>query len=71
MVAIKDSEKIAIEIETGKSNYLRNIQQNLGTKYSKIVVVGTGKKAFKKIERALAQIGLLGLSRIDLVLATE
>ena len=71
VVAIKDSEKIAIEIETGKSNYMRNIQQNLGTKYSKIVVVATGKKAFEKIERDLAQIGLLGLSRIDLVLATE
>ena len=71
VVATKTSEKIAIEIETGKSNYVRNIQQNLGAKYSKIVVVATGKKAFKKIERDLARIGLLGLSRIDLVLAPQ
>jgi hypothetical protein len=71
VVATKNSEKIAIEIETGKSNYMRNIQQNLGAKYNQIVVVSTDKKAFKKIERDLAQVGLLGLGRIDLVLATE
>ena len=71
VVATKESERITIEIETGKSNYMRNIHQNLGAKYSKIVVVATDKKAFKKIERDLAQIGLLGLSRIELVLASK
>lgn len=33
-VAQKDDEKIAIEIETGKSNFIRNIQQDLVAKYS-------------------------------------
>ena len=61
VVATKNSEKIAIEIETGKSNYMRNIQQNLGAKYDKIVVVATDKKAFTKVELDLAQVGLLGL----------
>lgn len=71
VVATMNSERIAIEIETGKSNYMRNIRQNLAAKYDKIVVVATDKKAFKRIERDLAQVGLLGLDRIDLVLASE
>jgi len=71
VVAKNNSEQIAIEIETGKSNYMRNLQQNLSAKYTKIMVVATDKKAFKKIEQDLAQVGLLGLNRIDLVLVTE
>ena len=71
VVAKKDSEKIAIEIETGKSNYMRNIRQDLAAKYDKIVVVATDKKAFEKVQKDLAQVGLLGLNRIDLVLASE
>jgi hypothetical protein len=56
VVATKNTEKIAIEIETGKSNYKRNIQQNLGPKYDKIVVAATDKKALKKVELDLAQV---------------
>ena len=70
VVATRNSEKIAIEIETGKSNYIRNVQQNLSAGYDKIIVVATDKKAFEKVEQDLAQVGLLGLSRIDLVLAS-
>ena len=69
--ATKHSERIAIEIETGKSNYMRNVQQNLSAGYDKIIVVATDKKAFEKVEQDLAQVGLLGLSRIDLVLASR
>jgi len=70
VVANKDSERIAIEIETGKSNYVRNVQQDLGARYDKIVVVATDKRALAKVERDLARVGLLGLDRIDLVLAS-
>ncbi len=69
VVAKKDGEKIAIEIETGKSNFLRNVQQDLAAKYDKIIAVATNKPAFEKIEKQLVQAGLLISGRIELVLA--
>ncbi len=71
VVARKDGEKVAIEIETGKSNFLKNVQQDLGAKYNKILVVATDKPAFEKIEKKLAQAELLIPGRIDLVLRAE
>ncbi|MFC1764795.1 hypothetical protein ACFL6U_22335 [Planctomycetota bacterium] len=71
VVARKGSERIAIEIETGKSNILRNIQQDLAAKYTQIIVVATDKPAFEKVQRFLAQVGLLGLDRIRIKLAYE
>jgi len=71
VVARKDDEKIAIEIETGKSNFVRNVQQDLATKYNKVLVVTTDKSAFKKIETKLAQASLLIAKRVELVLAAE
>ena len=68
VVARKDSEKIAIEIETGKSNFIRNVQQDLAAKYDKVLVVATDKLAFGKIEKKLAQTGLLIPQRVELVL---
>jgi len=71
VVAKKDGKKIAIEIETGKSNFIRNIQQDLAAKYDKILVVATGKSAFERIEKQLAQTGLLISGRVELLLAAE
>ena len=69
VVAQKDGEKIAIEIETGKSDFVRNIQQDLAAKYNKVLVVATNKSAFKKIEKSLVRFGLLIPNRILLVLS--
>ncbi len=71
VVACKESERIAIEIETGKSDFIRNVKQDLIAKYSKIIVVSTNKSAFEKIEKQLAQAGLLIAGRVELVLARE
>jgi len=71
IVAQKDSERIAIEIETGKSDFVRNIQQDLAAKYNKILIIATNKLAFKKIEKKLAQAGLLIAGRVDIVLVAE
>jgi hypothetical protein len=62
-----DNFKIAIEIETGKSDFLWNIQQDLAARYDKIIVVATDKSAFEKIEKELAQAGLLIAGRVELV----
>lgn len=69
VVAKKDGEKIAIEIETGKSDFVRNIQQDLVAKYDKVLIVATDKSAFEKIEKTIAKEGLLIPGRIELILA--
>jgi len=71
VVARKDGEKIAIEIETGKSDFIRNVQQNLVAKYNKVLVIATDKNAFEKIEKKLAQGSLLIAGRVELILAAE
>ena len=71
VVAKNESEKIAIEIETGKSDFIRNVQQDLAAKYNKVFVIATDKPAFKKIEKKLAQAGLLIAGRVKLVLVAE
>ena len=71
VVVQKDSEKIAIEIETGKSNFIRNIQQDLAAKYSKVLVVATDKLAFEKIEKKLGRTGFLGIGRIEVVIGSD
>lgn len=69
VVAQKDGKKIAIEIETCKSDFIRNVKQDLGDKYDKVLVVATDKKAFRKVERELAETGLLGVGRVEVVLS--
>jgi len=68
IVARKENERIAIEIETGKSNFIRNVQQDLAARYDKVIVVATDKSAFKKTEKQLAQAGLLLRQRVNVVL---
>ena len=57
VVAYRDGETIAIEIETGKSNIIRNIQQDLAAKYDKLIVAATDKKALTKVEKELSKAG--------------
>lgn len=68
VVAKKDEEKIAIEIETGKSDYIRNLKQSLLANFDKIIIVATSPTAFKQIERCLIVEGLLMPVRVELVL---
>lgn len=69
--ACKDNERIAIEIETGKSNIVRNVMQDLIAKYDKVLVVATDKKALEKVERKLSETGLLGIERIEVLVGAE
>lgn len=70
VVVYRDGETIALEIETGKSNIIRNIQQDLAAKYDKIIVVATDRKAFEKVERELSKAGFLGIERIEVIMST-
>ena len=71
IVASRNNEKIAIEIETGKSDFLWNLRQNLLAKYDKILVVTTDKTAYEKIEKDLACADLLIGSKVHLVLRDD
>jgi hypothetical protein len=68
VVAQKNNLKIAIEIETGKSHYIRNVQQNLLAGYNTVLVVATDKNAHERIEKDLATAGLLIPGKIQLIL---
>ena len=64
-------EKFAIEIESGQSRYLQNLRQNLAARYDKIIIIATSKSAHKKIEKQLAQTGLLIPEKVELILRNE
>jgi len=71
VVAWKENKKIALEIETGKSDFMRNLRQDLAAGYDKIILVATDKPAFEKVEKQLAQTGFLIPSRVELILRDE
>ena len=71
LYATKGKEKVAIEIETGKSDVVKNLMADLMFGCSRVVVVATDEKAFGKVERDLAKVGLLGVSRVEVVLRGE
>ncbi len=67
-MAQKDNRRIAIEIETGKSDFAENIRQNLLSAYDKILIIAINKKAFHKIEKWLIDNDLLSMNKLYLVL---
>ncbi len=69
VVACKKNERIAIEIETGKSNIVQNVKQDLIAKFDKVLVVATDKKAFEKVERELGRASLIISEKVEIVLA--
>ena len=68
VLARKGAERVAIEVETGKSDIVGNVRRCLGSKFSKVLVVATDEAAIAKVERALAEVGLLIPGRTHLVL---
>lgn len=68
LFARKGTEKIAIEIETGKSDVVSNVKQDLLSGFSKVLVVATDESAHKKIERQLAKERLIIPDRVNVML---
>jgi len=66
--ARKGAENIAVEIETGKSDVVSNVKQDLLSRFSKVLVVATDEGALNKIERQLAKAGLIISNRVNIVL---
>ena len=67
LLAIRDRERIALEVETGESDVVSNVRRDLRERVDRVVVVATTGPARTKIERALARAGLLVPNRIEIV----
>ena len=65
--ATRGSENVAIEIETGKSDAVSNVKRDLLSGFQKVIVVATNHQALEKVERQLAQAGLLIPERVEIV----
>ena len=68
VLAVKGPERVAIEVETGKSDVISNVKNDLLSKFDRVLVVATNEKAMEKVERKLAEAGLLISDRVDVVL---
>lgn len=68
VLAVKNDKSIAIEIETGKSDVVKNVKQDLLSGFDKVLVVATDKNVLGKVEKDLARVGLIGLIKIKVVL---
>ncbi len=71
VLAWNTTERVAIEIETGKSNVVHNVRQDLLLDVDRVVVVATDKLARSVVERQLARAGLLFPGRLSVVVAAE
>jgi len=71
VAAEKNGRKIAVEVETGKSDYMSNLRQNLVAKFDKILIVATGKSSCEKIEKDLLAAGLFIPHKVEIVLRDD
>jgi hypothetical protein len=67
--AARVSESVAIEVETGKSDVVKNVKEDLLSGFGRVLVVCTDEKALKKVEKELARAGVMGTGRIEVVRA--
>ncbi len=68
VLALKKRERVAIEVETGKSDVVGNVKNNLLSKFERIVIVATDDEAMAKVERQLGEAGLLIANRVQVIL---
>lgn len=71
VLATRASESVAIEVETGKSNVVWNVRQDLLEGYSRVIVVATDETAMAKIERQLGRAGLILPGRVQPILRDD
>jgi hypothetical protein len=69
--ARRGRENLAIEIETGKSDVVANVQRDLLSGVRRVLAVATDDCAFSKVERQLADKNLLIPGRVDVMLADD
>jgi hypothetical protein len=67
IVAEKDKQKIAIEIETGKSDWQANFKKNIKNGYSCIWILATNDSAFHSIAAGVSELSIQGSFHIEKV----
>lgn len=67
VLAKKGNERVAIEIETGKSDYVGNTLNCLESGFDRVILVASDERAKAKVELGLAQSGVLSDSRLVIV----
>jgi len=67
IVVEKAGHKTAIEIETGKSDWNKNIEKNLKNGFDKIIIAATNNQTCQNIQKTVKQF--YSLERIEVVLA--
>ncbi len=70
VVAERSGDRIAVEVETGKSDVVLNIRRCLEDSFDRIVVVATSREAHHVVERKLRRAGQLA-PPVELVRATD
>ena len=53
IIVEKDDKKIAVEIETGKSDYVKNVKQALEAGFDEVICVATNRHVEEKIRKEL------------------
>jgi hypothetical protein len=71
VLARKGSETIAVEIESGKSNAVWNVKQDLLCGFGTVIIVATDQGAFQRVEQQLATAGLMIPARVCAVMRDE
>ena len=64
VLATREGERVAVEIETGASNVVSNVRKCLRAGCRRVVVVAADSKVKRKLERSLARVGLLISGRV-------
>ena len=67
MLARKGPESVAIEVESGQSNVIQNLKENLRCGFGRIFIVATDEKALEKVEQLVGNAGLF-LPQVAIVL---
>jgi hypothetical protein len=67
----KSGEKIAIEIETGKSHPIETIKRDIELGFSKVICIATDDKAHEIIRDKLQKDNLMDNPKVKLILAAN
>jgi len=69
--ARKGNESVAIEVETGKSDVVWNVRQDLLAKFTRVLVVATDESALGKVTQQLARARLYIPNRVVICLRDD
>ncbi len=64
VLARRNGERVAIEVETGKSGAAANVRNCLRSGFERVIVVATDNEALAKVERELAEARLIVPGRV-------